>query len=135
MVYKVSTTSKVEHGRLKETANAFSGQGGHDLNKLIEALNQFCSLNHTMHVPTALVFMQVAIQPGIRKPTIQRRLGLSASACSRHIRMLTKDGYSGTAASGFDLVWTDLDPQDARQKRVWLTTDGVALAQSLLRQG
>jgi DNA-binding MarR family transcriptional regulator len=129
-VHKESTTFQGEEPR-----SAVGGEGGHDLNKLMQALNQFCSLNHTMHVPTALVFMQVAMQPGIKKPNIQRSLGLSTSACSRHIRMLTKEGYSGANASGFGLVWTESDPQDARQKRVWLTLEGVALAQSLLRQG
>jgi DNA-binding MarR family transcriptional regulator len=129
VVHKASTTPKDEYGRPKEMASTI-GQSG-DLNKLIEALNQFCSLNHTMHVPTALVFLQVAMRPGINKPVIQRTLGLSTSACSRHIRMLTKEGYSGTGTSGFGLVWTESDPQDARQKRVWLTPVGVALAQSL----
>jgi len=103
------------------------------LGYLIQAFNRFRALNNSMHVPTAVVFMQVAMRPGIRKPEIQKGLGLSTSACSRHIRMLTKEGdKSGTGNDGFGLVWTESDPEDARQKRVWLTPDGVSLAQSLL---
>jgi DNA-binding MarR family transcriptional regulator len=105
------------------------------LESLIQALSQFRALNSSMPVPTALVFMQVAIWPGIEKPNIQRKLGLSTSACSRHIRLLTREGYPGSGNGGFGLVWTDSDPEDARQKRVWLTPEGMSLAQSLLAGG
>jgi DNA-binding MarR family transcriptional regulator len=125
---KASETLMTEY---REPEVATSAVSGEILNKLMLALNQFCELNHTMHVPTAMVFMQVAMQPGIGKPSIQRRLRLSTSACSRHIRMLTREGVSGTGNCGFGLVWTESDPEDARQKRVWLTPEGVSLAQSL----
>jgi len=52
------------------------------LGYLIQAFNQFRALNNSMHVPTALVFMQVAMRPGTKKPEIQKRLSLSTSEAS-----------------------------------------------------
>jgi DNA-binding MarR family transcriptional regulator len=103
------------------------------LEQVIQALKELRALCNSMHLPTILVFMQVAMQPGIQKPYIQRKLGLSTSACSRHIAILTHEGYTRKKRAGFGLVWTDFDPDDSRQKRVWLTPKGASLVESAQR--
>jgi DNA-binding MarR family transcriptional regulator len=103
------------------------------LGYLLQVFDQFRAFDPTMHLPTALVFLRVAMKPGIRKTEIEKELSLSSSAAHRHIAMLTKEGDTGrTDNPGFDLVFMDADPLDSRAKRVFLTKKGAALAQSLL---
>lgn len=103
------------------------------LGYLIQVFDQFRAFDPTMHIPTALVFLRVAMKPGIKKADIEKELSLSASSATRHILMLTKEGDKArTNNPGFDLVYTDTDPMDSRAKRVFLTKKGATLAQSLL---
>lgn len=103
------------------------------LGYLIQVFDQFRQFDAAMHLPTALVFLRVAMKPGIKKTEIEKELSLSSSAAHRHIAMLTKEGDKArTNNPGFDLVFMDSDPMDSRQKRVFLTKKGATLAQSLL---
>jgi len=102
------------------------------LSYLSQALELFTAFDNAMHLPTALVFVTVAVEPGIKKSELEKRLGLSTSASSRHIMMLTKQGDKVRLGhSGHDLVFSETDPLDNRNKRVFLTKKGAALRDHL----
>jgi DNA-binding MarR family transcriptional regulator len=103
------------------------------LSFLIQGLELFLQFDPTMHINTALVFLTVAINPGIRKTDIERRLKLSNSAGSRHILMMTRKGdVSRLDRPGHDLISTDTDPLDSRSLRCHLTKKGVALRDRII---
>ncbi|MBC8036078.1 MAG: winged helix-turn-helix transcriptional regulator [Rhizobiales bacterium] len=102
------------------------------LTYLAKALELFGVYDGAMHLPTILVFLTVANEPGIKKTELERRLGLSNSACSRHVMMLTKKGdFARLGHVGHDLVFSETDPLDSRNKRVRLTKRGDALRDHL----
>lgn len=100
---------------------------------MAKGLELFLQYDPTMHIPTALVFLTVAIKPGIRKAEIERMLNLSTSAGSRHIMVMTKRGdFTRLSKPGHDLIFTDQDPIDSRSLRCHLTKKGLALRASMI---
>jgi DNA-binding MarR family transcriptional regulator len=105
------------------------------LQALVQPFEQLRSQDSAMEVPTALVFIHVALQPGIKKTEIERQLNLTRSAAHRHIALLTQEGdvsRRGVDTRGLGLVVRKPDPKDGRAKRLYLTRKGEAFAQSLV---
>jgi DNA-binding MarR family transcriptional regulator len=104
------------------------------LELLMLPLEQLRDQDPAMEVPTALVFMRVALEPGIKKTEIERQLKLTRSAAHRHIALLTREGdisRRGAHTRGLGLVMRKPDPNDGRAKRLYLTRKGQVFAQSL----
>jgi DNA-binding MarR family transcriptional regulator len=104
---------------------------------LMQPLEQLLGQDPTMEVPTALVFIHVALHSGIRKTQIERQLNLTRSAAHRHVALLTEegDGRRRRQTRGLGLVLSKPDPKDGRAKRLYLTRKGRAFAQSLISSG
>jgi DNA-binding MarR family transcriptional regulator len=104
------------------------------LDFLVQPLEHLRDQDSAMEVSTALVFIRVVLQPGIKKTEIERQLNLTRSAAHRHIALLTEEGdvsRRGSQSRGLGLVIRKPDPQDGRAKRLYLTRKGQAFAQSL----
>jgi DNA-binding MarR family transcriptional regulator len=103
----------------------------------MQPLEQLLDQDPAMEVPTALVFIHVALHSGIRKAQIERQLNLTRSAAHRHVALLTEVGDSrrSTRTRGLGLVRSRPDPKDGRAKRLYLTRKGRAFAQSLISSG
>ena len=106
------------------------------LASLVPSLEQLRGQDSAMEVATALVFIRIALQPGIKKTEIERQLNFTRSAAHRHIALLTVEGdvsRRGPHTCGLGLVFSRPDPEDARAKRLYLTIKGEEFARSLMK--
>jgi DNA-binding MarR family transcriptional regulator len=94
-------------------------------------LNTFRELHADFPMPLALVFLE-ACQSGNEGLTItqvEKRVGISQSAASRHTRMLTKEGCRGR--EGYDLCDWHYDLNDRRIRLLKLNSKGLALSKRI----
>ncbi|MHA6690440.1 hypothetical protein [Devosia sp. A449] len=90
------------------------------------ALELFRGLRVEMPIQVPLVFLMIAQRKGIRAAELCKRTGLSQSAISRNITMLTKEGKAGEPGPG--LVVKTLDPVNTRAHAMHLTKGRVMAA-------
>jgi len=97
-----------------------------ELRRLIAAIDEVRSLYTDVPSTTIVAFLIVASTPGINSQHLRKRLGVSQSATSRHLALLSE--FSWNNQPGMDLVETVEDPEDRRNKIAFLTEKGKALA-------
>lgn len=107
-----------------------------ELRKLFEVNRAFMALEREINAPLMNTFLVVAAWSegrGTDNPLtiseVARTVELPAAAVSRHLRYLGKRRRRGVA--GLGLVETASIEDDARQKMVTLTTEGIALRERL----
>lgn len=108
-----------------------------DLMKLLEVNRTFMALEHEINAALMSTFLAVAVWSEGREESVPltivelaKRVGLPGSTVSRHLRYLGKRRRKGVP--GLGLVDTALSGDDARQKAVSLTPEGMALRDRLL---
>lgn len=101
------------------------------LGRAILTLEKIREFNPHMPSATALVFMYIAAKPGIQVRELEDLTGLTNSATSRHVLVLTERGDVARNQEGLGLVEQYPDPFDLRIKRLRLTPKGGALADKL----
>lgn len=99
------------------------------LDRLMDVFEILRSIDPTMHVSLAHVFVAVALRPGLTMDELGELVNLSQSSCSRNIMTLAKGTPS--TRDGHRLVRTDYDPEDGRRMIILPTTRGRALAREL----
>lgn len=107
-----------------------------ELRKLFEVNRAFMALEREINAPLMNTFLVVAAWSdgrGTDNPLtiteVARRVELPGATVSRHLRYLGKRRRRGVA--GLGLVETASIEDDARQKMVTLTTEGIALRDRL----
>jgi DNA-binding MarR family transcriptional regulator len=75
-----------------------------------------------MPAQTMHVFITIAMNPGISMQKLSEKTNLAQSSCSRNVAALSKWHRLGKA--GYDLVEAIEDPEDRRQKVMFLNTRG-----------
>lgn len=101
------------------------------LNRLAGAIEELRSINPELPAQTAMTFLVVALNPGLKIGDIGDRLGVSHAAASRNVGALGS-GVRGGAA-GLNLIATEESPEDSRAKVVNLTSKGMRLAEKLAK--
>lgn len=116
--------------------NAIDSSGKSTARKLVWVIDEFRKLGapvseREMDVNTMLVFFLVVSNPGISMKEIEKASGLSASAVSRNVLLLSdrsyRKGADGRPLPGMDLVVTASHPFDVRAKVVTPTPKGRKL--------
>lgn len=101
---------------------------------------EFQALNRSMTVEVANVFLLVCVKEGQRLADYARDTGLVQSTISRYLldlteyrRDLSEAGQDdGGRKPGYGLVRSEVDPQELRTKRYYLTPKGRALRDRIL---
>jgi DNA-binding MarR family transcriptional regulator len=104
------------------------------LTRAAHFIAQFRSLSSDLQIPTALIFMSIAQEPGIIVKTMMRKTKLSQSSCSRNIALLSQTDRHGKPGHG--LIEARPDPSDSRRQMIYLTPKGVefmAILKDILR--
>jgi DNA-binding MarR family transcriptional regulator len=96
------------------------------LTGFLAALESLRTLDATMPIQQAAVFVKVALQPGIPMEDVASELGMSLSSVSRHLLALSR--FKG----GHDLILTDVNPENLKQKSAFLTPKGEKYAKALV---
>lgn len=78
-----------------------------------------------MPIQVPLVFLMIAQRKGISAAELCHRTGLSQSAVSRNVAMLTKEGKRGDV--GLGLIVKTIDPDNPRAHAYYLTKEGRAM--------
>lgn len=101
------------------------------MDELISALGTFRTTSKQANTGSVLVFAIVAQNPGITIGELERKAGMTGSAASRHVSILSADGDRARNQPGMGLVMRHTDGADARIKRCTLTDKGVELANKI----
>jgi DNA-binding MarR family transcriptional regulator len=103
------------------------------IRKLLAVLEQFRELDPEMPSQTISAFLTIALNPGFTVREVEHALGLSVSASSRNVAILSpRSVVRGREQPGLGLVEYRLDPEDARRKEIHLTKDGRRKLEAIL---
>ena len=99
--------------------------------RLKHALSAFREVYSDFPMPMMLVFMEVcqAGRDGLTITQVEKRVGISQSAASRHCRMLTNEGVRGR--EGLNLCDWHYDVADRRIRIIKLNSNGLTLEKKL----
>lgn len=95
------------------------------------SLEKMRELNPHLPTSTVLVFLYVVNKPDLTMREVEKLIGLTSSAASRHVLLLTERGDVARNQPGLGLIEQYTDDQDMRVKRLRLTPRGAALADAL----
>jgi DNA-binding MarR family transcriptional regulator len=104
---------------------------------LSKVLSSFQTMNRSMTIESANVFLLVALKEGQRAVEYAKETGLTQSTISRHLLDLSdyrrdlSDAGSGRK-EGYGLVKAEVDPMELRAKRYYLTHKGRTQVQKIL---
>ena len=101
------------------------------MDELISALGTFRTTSKQANTGSVLVFAIVAQNPGITIGDLKRKAGMTSSAASRHVSVLSDAGDRARNQLGMGLVVSHTDGADARIKRCTLTDRGADLANKM----
>lgn len=101
------------------------------MDELISALGTFRTASKQANTGSLLVFAIIAKQPNITIGELERRAGMTSSAASRHVSVLSDAGDRARNQPGMGLVMRHTDGADARIKRCTLTDRGADLANKM----
>lgn len=107
------------------------GNKPRSVGRAILTLEKLRELNPHMPSSTALIFLYVASKPGVQIRELEDLTGMTNSATSRHVLVLTERGDVARNQPGLGVVEQFPDPNDLRIKRLKLTAKGEALADSI----
>lgn len=88
-------------------------------------------LDPAMQAQTMMTFLMVAENPGIAMKAMQERLGVARSTMSRNVAALSKIGDK-RGREGYGLIETCENPEDRKQKQVYLTAKRNRLYANML---
>lgn len=94
---------------------------------LIDALLLFHQVDSEMSIRTMLTFLLVAKNPGMNIITLSAKLDTTIVSASRNVFILSKIKNPKTKELGHDLVISEINPDNAREKRLSLTSRGEHL--------
>lgn len=98
---------------------------------LILVVEEFRKLDPEIQAQTVMTFLMVAEKPGISMKTMQDSLGIARSTMSRNVAYLSSH-KTAAGKKGHGLLESREDPEDRKQKLVYLTSKGRAVMASLL---
>jgi DNA-binding MarR family transcriptional regulator len=101
------------------------------MEELISALETFRTTSKQANTGSLLVFTIIAKEPGITIGELRRKAGMTSSAASRHVSVLSDAGDRARNQPGMGLVVWHTDGADARIKRCTLTDRGAELANKM----
>jgi DNA-binding MarR family transcriptional regulator len=100
-----------------------------ELRRMIAAVDELRSIYPDVPATTITAFLVIATTPGISSQHLKARLGVSQSATSRHLALLSE--FSWNNQPGLNLVDSIEDPEDRRNKIAFLTAKGRGVATKL----
>ena len=106
-------------------------KGDSKLDALIDVMEELRTVNPDMTVLTALAFMRAAKTPGIPMSKLQEQMDVAQSTVSRNIATLSK--WAAYQKEGANLVASEEDPRDRRQRIVSLTPKGEKLVEKMVK--
>ena len=102
---------------------------------MASAVEQFRRYQPDAPVSRVIVFLTVALKPGITMREVEKGLKVSQTTMSRHVAILGTAGFrdpmTGKRERGWGLLEAMRDPEDYRQKRLWLRPKGRKLAKQM----
>ena len=107
------------------------GSKPRSVGRAILTLEKIRELNPHMPSATALILLYVESKPGIQVRELEDLTGMTNSATSRHVLVLTERGDVARGQPGLGVVEQFPDYDDLRIKRLRLTAKGEALADSI----
>lgn len=114
-------TGTAESGRMQPDDNT--------ARRLLSFIEEFRKLNPNMTAGVISTFLNVMAKPGITMKELEHNTGLSSSAVSRNVQMLS--AWVKKGEKGFDLVETYDDDEDRRVKRVRPKQKGIRIYNTL----
>lgn len=99
--------------------------------RLVRSLSRFRDLHTDMTVAQLMCFMLIVERPGITQRDLYQLLGMTDSASSRIVAILSDIGSRGTP--GLGLVDMRTNPMDRRERLLYLTHRGSRLAEDMQR--
>jgi DNA-binding MarR family transcriptional regulator len=102
-----------------------------ELGRLLEAIDRFRDVHKEMGCQTVALFLQVALHPGITIGDLIPNSRLVQSSVSRNLTSLREIG--SVRGAKFGLLHVEENPDNRREKIVWLTPKGDRLGRTLKR--
>ncbi len=99
------------------------------LNNISDAVEMMREIHPDMTLNQVMVFLTVAVRPGVTQREIMETLGVADSSASRIVAILSDYGNRGTGP--FKLIELVEDKRDRRNKLLHLTKKGQSLASKL----
>lgn len=99
--------------------------------KLLSLIEEFRKIDQEMQAQMMVVFLTIAGAQGLTQKDIVQRTGMDPSSVSRNVQSLSVEGRRGKA--GHNLVSFQVDAVDARQKRNYLTPQGIRVYNTLIQ--
>lgn len=105
-----------------------------DIFKLTGVIETIRQVDPELPVHTVLIYLLVAdaMPEGILMHELAKKAGVSAAVCQRNVSFLTKE--KGFGIPGYDLLTSEIVPQDRRQRRVKLSAKGEKFLAKLMKQ-
>jgi DNA-binding MarR family transcriptional regulator len=103
------------------------------IDRLLEIIGAFREIDHRHRGITTeaiAAFLLVARNPGIGLSKIAETLGVAESTATRNVFLLSR--FREPGLHGLDLVVSDINPENRREKVVHLTPKGEILARKLI---
>lgn len=101
------------------------------LARVIEEVDLFHTDFQWMTLQTVMGFMLIAMHDGLRIDQLMDMMDIKQSHASRLVKRLGP-GKGYLADDGYNLVYTEPDPEDTRRKTLWLTPQGHTFKYKLL---
>jgi DNA-binding MarR family transcriptional regulator len=97
---------------------------------IFRLLQKFREIYSDVPVQVCTTFICIAERPGITQAEIAKSASMTIQSVSRHMRILGR--YNSKRREGYDLIAAEVDEDDTRRKRLYLTAKGYALLSGLL---
>lgn len=99
--------------------------------QLAHVLGRFHDLHPDMTVQQVRAFLWLAANEGATQREAAPSLGFTESSTSRVLSLLSEFGSRKVA--GLDLIRSEINPNDRRERNIYLTTKGKRLAEDIKR--
>jgi hypothetical protein len=113
------------------TKQSFSGEDGHDLRRLLAALEPFRELDESIPLGQIVAYLLVATEEGLSVNEYGQRGGFAQSVASRHPSDIGE--YNRYHKPGHQLIKGTPDLMNRRRRIHTLTPMGTALGHRILR--
>ena len=99
------------------------------LRGLLRAIDLFAVHDENMPLQRLRAFLLVATEEGLGTAEYSKKADVADRVMSRHLSEL---GEFSRSKRGHDLVYQNTDPEDRRNRKAYLTSQGHALGQELV---
>jgi DNA-binding MarR family transcriptional regulator len=94
------------------------------INRLLNVVDIFAEQSHDFPTQYMGTFLSVSINEGCSNKDLMEMTGLSTAAVARNIQALSPYRDRQERLPGYNLVYSEVDPDDNRRRRIYLTQHG-----------